>query len=65
MNKESINILLELDFPKVEIVTEEMQRAAFKQVRLFRGNVRLFMGRLSTTAELEDRRARARTLPVI
>lgn len=51
--------IVDKDFPRIDIVTEKMQRAAFKQVRLMRGAIRLQMGRIPTTQEIEDRKRRA------
>ncbi len=51
--------VVDKDFPPVDAVTEAMQKAAFKQVRLMRGAIRLQLGRISTSQELFDRRRRA------
>ena len=51
-------------FPRIEEVTLEMQEAAFRQVRLMRGSARLMLGRVSTTEEIEERRAQALETPL-
>jgi len=48
------------DFPRVEEVTRTMVDRAKTQSPVIRGSVRLMTGRISTTAELEDRRKEAR-----
>ena len=46
-------------FPRVDRVTVQMQEAVFKQARVLRGSVRLMLGRLPTSEEIEDRRLQA------
>ncbi len=52
--------VVELDFPRVDRVTRRMVEAATRQSMLLHGCVRLMTGRLSTSAELEERRYQAR-----
>lgn len=47
------------DFSHVEQVTRSMVQAAAGQYLVMRGSVRLMTGRLSTSAELEERRRQA------
>jgi hypothetical protein len=62
-NEKELDVM-ERDFPEVKEVTLEMQEALFRQGRLVRGSVRLMLGRLSTTEELEERRRVARNKPL-
>ena len=59
MKRNSWIDVIDEPFPPITVVTEAMQMAAFKQVRLMRGSIRLKLGRLSTSQELADRRRRA------
>lgn len=56
--------VIDKEFSPVDKVTVDMQAAAFKQVRLMRGSVRLMLGRLLTSEELEERRVRAQRVPL-
>ena len=47
------------DFPIIDKVTLKMQENAFRQVRLMRGAIRLKLGRISTSDEIERRRREA------
>lgn len=51
-------------FPKVDKVTVRMRNAALRQRRLLRGSVRLSLGRLSTSEEIEARRHQALSKPL-
>lgn len=52
-------------FPEIKEVTAEMQIAAFKQRRFMRGSVRLTLGRLRTSGEIEERRQQALNNPLL
>jgi len=51
--------VVDTHFPRVDSVTRKMVEAATRQSHLMRGSVRLMTGRLSTSAELEERRREA------
>jgi hypothetical protein len=64
MTTRDLAAIADRDFPPVEKVTATMQRAAFRQARYMRGCVRLVLGRLPTTDDLEQRRQRALSLHI-
>ena len=51
--------VVDTDFSHVEQVTRHMVQAATRQYLVMRGSVRLMTGRLSSSAELEERRRQA------
>jgi len=51
--------ILDREWPTPAEFGEKEIHAAFKQCRFFRSDVRLMLGRISTEAELRERRERA------
>jgi hypothetical protein len=50
--------VVDMDFPPCTEVDQKKLKASFAQIRLFRGCVRMQMGRLVTSQEIADRRRR-------